>query len=163
VYLGISQHVRLRVHLSFPSTLLGLFTPLYPHLHYWISHSRTACKPRLSSNQLLLAVPDVQWMLGKKSLKKSWALPGGIWTTGPEAPENRGESPSSVLYAVTFSASYEEQSFELERHKTTILCKVRLHRLQFLTSLTLEDMRQGLQKEVRLHVLLLNSISCCHC
>ncbi|XP_072700853.1 uncharacterized protein [Ciconia boyciana] len=39
------------------------------------------------------------------------------------SPENLGESTSSVLYAVTFSASYEGQSFELERYKATISCK----------------------------------------
>ena len=40
------------------------------------------------------------------------------------SPENLGESASSVLYDVTFSASYEGQSFELERYKATILYKV---------------------------------------
>lgn len=69
-----------------------------------------------------------------EGLKKSWALPGGIQMTRQKAPENLGESTASVLYAVTLSASYEGQSFELERNKATISYKASLNRLQFLIS-----------------------------
>lgn len=79
------------------------------------------------------------------------------------SPENLGESTSSLLYAVPFSAFYEGQSFELERYKATILYEVSLNSLQFLTSLTLEDMRDTDCRKGETYVLLLNSISCCHC
>lgn len=44
-----------------------------------------------------------------------------------EAPGTLCESTSPVLYAVTFSASYEGQSFELDRYKAAILYKVSLN------------------------------------
>lgn len=136
------------VRLSLPSTLLALFPPLYPPLRSLISHARTACKLRLFSNRLMYLLCQMcSGCWEKKSLKKSWALPGGIWMTmGQEATVSHLQktlvNPHPQYCILSHSPHLmKDKVLSWKGTKLYISYKMSLNRLQFLTSVTLEDMR----------------------